>query len=132
MPPWGGRDLFRVHHTGHVALTAAGRGGGVGQVGLQFGPEGPRSPAGARGAGGAGSGWGRVPGGLGRSGLPCSAASWVWGVAGCASPSCALQQASKPSGRLLNFCEASRPRHLFVSGLCCVGLGGSGWGPLSN
>ena len=132
MPPWGGRDLFRVHHAGHVALTATGRGGGLGQVGLQFGPEGPRSPAGARGAGGAGSGWGRVRGGLGRSGLLCSATSWVWGVAGCASPSCARQQASKPSGRLLNFCEASRPRHLFVSGFCCVGLGGSGWGPLSN
>ena len=63
MPPWGGRDLFRVHHAGHVALTATGRGGGLGQVGLQFGPEGPRSPAGARGAGGAGSGWGRVRGG---------------------------------------------------------------------
>ena len=23
MPPWGGRDLSRAHHTGHVALTAA-------------------------------------------------------------------------------------------------------------
>ena len=33
MPPWGGCDPFRVHHTGHVALTAAGRGGGLGQVG---------------------------------------------------------------------------------------------------
>ena len=36
MPPWGGRDLFRVHHTGHVALTAAGRGGGLGQVGYSI------------------------------------------------------------------------------------------------
>ena len=40
MPPWGGRDLFRVHHTGHVALTAAGRGGGLGQVGYSILTEG--------------------------------------------------------------------------------------------
>ena len=33
MPLWGGRDFPRAHHTGHVALTAAGRGGGLGQVG---------------------------------------------------------------------------------------------------
>ena len=33
MPPWGGRDPFRVHHTGHVAPTAAGRGGGLVKVG---------------------------------------------------------------------------------------------------
>ena len=30
MPPWGGRDLFGAHHTGHVAPTAAGCGGGCG------------------------------------------------------------------------------------------------------
>ena len=33
MPPWGGRDLFGAHHTGHVAPTAAGRGGGPDRVG---------------------------------------------------------------------------------------------------
>jgi hypothetical protein len=32
MPPWGGRGPFRVHHTGHVALTVARRGGGIVQV----------------------------------------------------------------------------------------------------
>ena len=39
VPPWGGRDLFRAHHAGHVALTATGRGGGLVQVGLQLGPQ---------------------------------------------------------------------------------------------
>ena len=33
MPLWGGRDLRWAYHSGHVALGAAGRGRGRGQVG---------------------------------------------------------------------------------------------------
>ena len=36
MPPWGGRDPFRVHHTGHVAPTAAGCGGGLVKMGYSI------------------------------------------------------------------------------------------------
>ena len=53
-------------------------------------------------------------------------ARWVWsgGWLG-APPLFALQQASKPPGRLLNLlCEAPCPHHSFVSRFCFVGLGG--------
>ena len=49
---------------------------------------------------------------------------WSGGWLG-APPLFALQQASKPPGRLLNFlCEAPCPHHLFVFRFCCVGLAG--------
>ena len=41
MPPWGGRDLFRAHHAGHVALTATGRGGVLFRWASSLGPNFP-------------------------------------------------------------------------------------------
>ena len=40
MPLRGGRDFLWAHHSGHVASKAAGRGGGLGQVGYPMLTEG--------------------------------------------------------------------------------------------
>ena len=94
MPPWGGRDLFRAHHAGHVALTATGRGGGLVQVGLQLGPQLSLPQPGGRG---------RAPHGEGVRGVLVVGFGGQW-AGGAGGPLCQLvscvslsKQASLPA-----------------------------------